>query len=299
MTDAIVQCVPNFSEGRRPDVVDALADTIAQVARVRVLHITSDPDHNRSVITFAGAPEAVAEAAFRAVRHAAEVIDMRQHRGQHPRMGAADVVPFVPIAGISLEECAAIARRVGQRVGEELNLPVYLYEAAALRPERRNLADVRRGEYEGLLENIHREERLPDYGPARVGSAGAVIIGARQPLIAFNLYLNTDRVEIARQIAQAVRHSSGGLAGVKALGLLVGGQAQVSLNLVDYEHTPLYRAVELVRLEVARYGAVVTHTELIGLMPLQAALDALAWYLQLPQLTKTQVIEHHFSTIVE
>ena len=289
----IVECVPNFSEGRRQEVIDRIVDALSGVPGARVLDVQSDVDHNRSVVTLVGDPQAVLEAVFAGMVQAAELIDMDHHRGEHPRMGATDVVPFVPVQGLSLEDCAALARQLGQRVGEELGIPVYLYEAAATRPERRNLADVRRGEYEGLREEIGRDpDRAPDYGPAVMGKAGAVAIGARPPLIAFNVYLNSNDAAPARAIARAVRHSSGGLRFVKALGLLVEGQAQVSMNLTDYRRTPIHRVLELIRAEAARYGLQVTHSEVVGLLPAQALLDAAAFYLQLDGFTPEQVLEN-------
>ncbi|MCS7220926.1 MAG: glutamate formimidoyltransferase [Anaerolineae bacterium] len=292
----LVECVPNFSEGRRPEVIRAIRDAIASVSGVRVLDVHSDADHNRSVITFAGLPEPVLEAAFQGIAMAARLIDMEQHRGQHPRLGAADVVPFVPLRGVTLADCVALARRLGQRVGDELGIPVYLYEAAATRPDRVNLADVRRGEYERLKEEIATNpDRAPDFGPRTVGSAGACIIGARMPLIAFNVYLNTDDVSIAKAIAKAVRHSSGGLRYVKALGVKAGGLAQVTMNLTDFRHTPLHRVVELIRREAARYGTTIHHSELVGLIPQEAVLDAAAWYLQLDDLTPDRILENRLN----
>lgn len=289
----IVECIPNFSEGRRLHVVEALADAIAGVPGVALLHRTSDPDHNRSVLTFAGTPAAVLDAAFATIALAARAIDMTQHSGQHPRIGAADVVPLVPIRGISLLDCVQLAKQLGQRVGDELGLPVYLYEAAATRPERRNLADVRRGEYEGLRNSIGKDPaRTPDYGPERIGTAGAVVIGAREALIAFNVFLNTNDIQVAQRIARAVRASGGGLMYVKALGLLVAGQAQVSMNLTDYRRTPLHRVLELVRREAQRHGVLITRSELIGLMPQQALVDAAAWYLQLDDFDETRLLEN-------
>jgi glutamate formiminotransferase len=288
----IVECIPNFSEGRDHAIIDGLVQSISGIAGVRVLHQTSDHDHNRSVITFAGNPKAVQDAAFAAIAYAADHIDMTQHTGAHPRLGATDVVPFVPIRGITLEECVTLAQQVGQRVGDELGLPVYLYEAAATRPERRNLADVRRGEYEQLTQQIHTPVRQPDYGPAHIGKAGAVIIGARNALIAYNIFLTTDDVTIAKRIARAIRHSSGGLAGVKALGLRVDGRAQVSMNLVDYKRTPVHRVVEFVRREAAQHGVNIERSELIGLIPQDALLDAAAWYLQLHDFDPARVLEN-------
>lgn len=288
----IVECVPNFSEGRRPEVIEQIVQAMRAVAGAQMLDVQADAAHNRSVMTVVGPPEAVVEAAFQAIARAAELIDMDTHHGEHPRLGATDVVPFVPVRDVTMEECVELARQLGRRVGEELGIPVYLYEAAATRPERVNLADVRRGEYEGLKAAIESDPaRAPDFGPARLGSAGATVIGARPFLIAFNVYLNTANVEIAQAIARAVRHSSGGLRYVKALGLLVDGQAQVSMNLTDFSRTPLHRVVEMVRREAARYGASVTHSELVGMAPQQALLDAAAWYLQL-DLAPEQVLEN-------
>jgi len=278
----LVECIPNFSEGRRLEVVEQIVDAVRSVPGVSVLDYSSDPDHNRSVLTFVGVPEAVEQAAFEAIRTAAELIDMTQHQGEHPRIGATDVVPFVPIRGVTMETCVEMARRLGQRVGEELGIPVYLYERAATRPERENLAVLRQGEYEGLKEVIATDDdRAPDFGPRELGTAGATVIGARAPLIAYNVYLNTDNVEIAKEIAKAIRHYSGGLRFVKALGLLVEGQAQVSMNLTDYTRTPIHRVQEMIRREAARYGCTITRAELVGMIPEQALVDAARWYLQL------------------
>lgn len=290
----VVECVPNFSEGRRPEVVEEIVEAIRRVAGIRVLDYSSDESHNRTVVTFVGSPEACEEAAFAGIARACDLIDMEKHEGEHPRLGATDVVPFIPISGATMEECVEIARNVGKRVGEELEIPVYLYEEAATRPERRNLADVRRGEYEGLKESIETPERAPDFGAARVHpTAGATIIGARMPLIAFNINLGTSDIKIARKIARAVRASSGGLAYVKALGVMLEERqiAQVSMNLVDYVKTPIPRVLEMVRREAARYGVPVIESELIGLMPMDAVLDTAAYYLQLPKLERSQIIE--------
>jgi glutamate formiminotransferase len=286
----IIEAVPNFSEGRRMEVVDAIADAI-QTPGVHLLHRTSDWDHNRSVLTVAGEPEAVLAGLFQAVRVAAECIDLRQQRGVHPRLGATDVAPLVPIEGIDLAGCVVLARRLGQRIGDELGLPVYLYEAAATRPERRNLADVRAGEYEGLVAEIHLPQRQPDFGPAIVGPAGAVIVGARTFLIAFNVFLKSGDLAVARRIARAIRESSGGLPGVKALGLLVDGQAQVSMNLVDFAVTPPHVAVAAVEREAASLGVMIDHGELIGLIPQAALLAAAAHALRLPALPAERVVE--------
>lgn len=289
----IVECVPNFSEGRRQDVIDRIVAAMQQVAEVQVLDVQSDLDHNRTVVTAIGAPHAVEEMAFRGIAKAAELIDLNHHRGGHPRFGATDVVPFVPVRGITLEACSALARQLGERVGRDLRIPVYLYEEAALRPERRNLEDVRRGEYEGLRTQIASDPaRAPDFGPKEMGTAGAVAIGARPPLVAFNVYLNTDDVAPAKAIARAVRHSTGGLRFVKAMGLLVDGQAQVSMNVTDHRFTPLHRVLELIRAEAAGYGLSVTRSEIVGLLPSQALLDAALFYLQLHGFSPDQVLEN-------
>jgi glutamate formiminotransferase len=292
----IVECVPNFSEGRRPEIVQQIVAAISSVPDVMVLDVASDADHNRSIVTFVGEPAVVEEAAFRSVSRAAELIDMTVHKGGHPRMGAADVVPFVPIRGVTMEECVEIARRLGRRVGEELQIPVYLYEEAATRPERRDLAAVRHGEYEGIRNEIATvESRIPDFGPRQMGKAGAVAIGARAALVAFNVYLNTEDVEIAKAVARAVRHSSGGLRYVKALGLLAEGRAQISMNLTNFKRTPLLRVLEMVRSEAAKWGATVTETEVVGLIPNEALIDAALAALQLHSFKLGQVLENRIA----
>jgi glutamate formiminotransferase len=296
----VVECVPNFSEGRRKQIIDQIAEAIAVVPNVHVLDVQSDADHNRTVVTFVGEPEAVEEAAFQGIRKAAQLIDMNLHRGEHPRMGAADVVPFVPIKNVTMGDCVAIAQRVGERVGRELDIPVYLYEEAATRPERRNLADVRRGEYEGIKAEIETNpEWSPDFGPQHLGKAGATAIGARPPLIAFNVYLGTDDVRVAKAIARAVRHSSGGLRYVKALGLLVKGKAQVSMNLTDYRQTPVHRVVEMIRREAERYGVAVIESELVGLIPNEALVEAAKFYLQLGGLSSDQILENRLADLIQ
>ena len=295
---AMIEAVPNFSEGRRTEVVDAIVAAI-QAPGVLLLDRSSDWDHNRSVVTVAGAPQAVVDGVFAAVQVAAARINLFEHRGAHPRLGAADVVPLVPIRGITLAECAALASALGRRIGEELQLPVYLYEAAARRPERRNLADVRRGEFEALVHAIDRPERRPDYGPARVGPAGAVIVGARPFLIAYNLFLTTTDVSVAKAIAQAIRASNGGLPAVKALGLLVNGQAQVSINLVDFAQTPLHVVVETIGRLAAGHGVAVDHSELIGLLPEEAVLQAAAYALKLPDFHRLRIVENAIRAAAE
>ncbi|MCL4558994.1 MAG: glutamate formimidoyltransferase [Chloroflexi bacterium] len=292
MPAPLVECIPNFSEARRPEVVESIQKAIASVPGVLVLDRHSDLDHNRSVITFIGSPQAVEEAAFQAIATASRLIDLNQHIGEHPRIGAADVVPFVPISDVTMLECVEMARRLGSRVGEELVIPVYLYEEAATRPDRQNLENIRHGQYERLKEQIATDpNRQPDFGPAKLGPAGAVVIGARQPLIAYNIYLNTDDVSVAQRIAHTVRNSSGGLRYVKGLGMLVGGRAQVSMNLTNYHLTPLAQVVEMVRREAMRYGTTIHHGELVGLIPQQALFDAAQWYMQLDGFTGEQVLE--------
>ncbi len=288
----LVECIPNFSEARRPEVVDRIVAAITSVEGARLLDRSSDLDHNRTVLTFAGTPEAVEEAAYGAIKTASELIDLNQHKGEHPRIGATDVVPFVPLAGVTMDECVAMARRLGERVGRELRIPVYLYEYAAARPDRTNLENLRRGQYEGLKSEIETDpDRRPDYGPAKLGSAGATVIGARNPLIAFNVYLTTSEVEIAKKIARAIRQSSGGMRYIKALGLSVDGRAQVSMNLTDFHESPIGRVVEMIRREAQRYGVGIQHSELVGLIPQQALVDAAVWYTQLDQFSPDQVLE--------
>jgi glutamate formiminotransferase/formiminotetrahydrofolate cyclodeaminase len=291
MPNPLVECIPNFSEARRPEVVEAILKAIA-AAGGTLLDRHSDSDHNRTVVTFVGPPVAAEEAAFRGIQKAAELIDLGKHKGTHPRIGATDVVPFVPVAGIEMDECVKMAARLGERVGRELGIPVYLYEEAATRPERVNLEDIRRGQYEGLKKEIlTNPERAPDFGPARLGPAGATVIGARYPLIAYNVYLTTDDLSVAKSVAKALRHSSGGFRYVKALGMLVDGRAQVSMNLTNFRETPVARVVEAVRREAARYGAAIHHSELVGLIPQDALIDSAAWYLQLDGFEPEQVLE--------
>jgi glutamate formiminotransferase/formiminotetrahydrofolate cyclodeaminase len=300
MPSQIVECVPNFSEGRRPEVIEAIRESIAAVSGVHVLDQHIDADHNRSVITFAGPPESVLEAAFAAIDQASQWIDLDQHQGEHPRIGATDVVPFVPISGVEMQDCVELAKRLGKRVGEELGIPVYLYERAATRPDRENLSKLRVGEYEGLKEAIQSDpERVPDFGPAKLGKAGATVIGARAPLIAYNVYLTTDDVAIAKQIARTVRQSSGGLPFVKALGMLVAGRAQVSMNLTDYTQTSVDVVVEAIRAEAQKHGVDIHHSELVGLIPELALIKAARRYLQLEQFETDQVLETRLQAAVD
>ncbi len=291
----IVECIPNFSEGRDQAKVEQLVVAISSVPGVIVLDREMDASHHRSVLTFAGEPEAVLEAAFRAAQKAVELIDLNTHSGEHPRMGALDVLPFVPLKGVTMEQCVELARRAGERIARELKVPVYLYEKAATRPDRVNLADVRRGEFEGLRQEIETNpERQPDFGEAKIHpTAGAVAVGARPPLIAYNVNLATTDLSIAKKIAKAVRGRDGGLQYVKALGfeLKERGQVQVSMNLVNYEGSPIFRAFEMVKREAERYGVAVASSEIVGLVP-QAALNACSeFYLRLENFSDNQVLE--------
>ncbi|MCY4539554.1 MAG: glutamate formimidoyltransferase [Chloroflexi bacterium] len=288
----IVECVANFSEGRRTEVIREIVASIASTQSVAVLGWESDVDHNRSVVTFAGAPAAVAEAAFAGIHVAAALIDMDTHAGQHPRIGAADVLPFVPLYNVSMDDCVRLARELGARVGAELRIPAFLYGEAALQQRYRRLAYVRRGGYERLRKCIEsNDERRPDFGPRSLGGAGACAIGARDILIAFNVYLSTDDVAVARRIARAVRASSGGLPHLMALGLLVKGSAQVSMNLTNYRVTSIQRAVEALRQEAHNLGVAVAGTELIGLAPRAALAATDASYVQIDNFSLDRVLE--------
>jgi glutamate formiminotransferase/formiminotetrahydrofolate cyclodeaminase len=290
----IVECVPNFSEGRRPEVVTAIRDAMAAVDGVTILDSSSDASHNRSVITLVVPLERAVEAAFAGIREASTHIDLRQHSGEHPRIGATDVVPFVPLEDTTMDECVALARTLGQRVGDELGIPVYLYERAASRPTRVNLADVRRGQFEGLSTELgSNPERDPDFGPRAIHpSAGAVAIGARPFLVAYNVYLgDAANLPLAKTIAKGVRESSGGFKHVKGLGLEVDGQAQVSMNLVDTEATPLHVPFDFISEQAKLGGAEVTWSEIIGLVPERVLFDSAKHYLKLAQFTKDQVLE--------
>jgi len=290
----LVECVPNFSEGRRPEVVAAIRDAIASVNGVSVLDVSSDASHNRSVITFIAPVESAVDAAFAGIKAAAERIDLCQHTGEHPRIGATDVVPFIPLEGSTMEDCIALARALGERVGRELKIPVYLYERAATTPTRENLADVRRGEFEGLREELGRNPaRKPDFGPQKIHpTCGATAIGARPFLVAYNIYLGSaSNLQIAKNVAKAVRGSSGGFRYVKGLGLEVDGQAQVSMNLVDTEKTPLHHAFDFVKMRAEAEGGQVTWSEIVGLVPERVLFDAAVSHLQLTKFTPAQILE--------
>jgi len=299
----IVECIPNFSEGRRTEVIDQIVASIKSTPGAVLLDRESDPNHNRSVITFVAAPDRAVDAAIRAARTASELIDLNRHKGEHPRMGATDVIPFVPIAGVGMDDCIALARVCGEKMWRELSIPVYLYEKAATRPERENLATVRKGQFEGIRDEIATSEaRRPDFGEARVHpTAGITAVGARPPLIAYNVNLGTSDIEVANKIARAVRHQTGGLRYVKALGfeLKDRGIVQVSMNMVNYEGTPLFRAFEMVRREAERYGVPVIGSEIVGLVP-QQALNAVAdFYLRLENFSQDQILEHRLQSALE
>ena len=294
----LIECVPNFSEGRRPEVIGAIRDAIAAVEGVTILDSSSDESHNRSVITFVAPAEHVVEAAFAGIREAAARIDLREHTGEHPRIGAADVIPFVPLEDSTMDDCIELARQLGERVGKELEIPVYLYERAATRPTRRNLADVRRGQFEGLAGEMGTNpEREPDFGPNRVHpSAGAVAIGARPFLVAYNVYLgDASNLAVAKAIAKQVRESSGGLKAVKGLGMEVDGQAQVSMNLVDTDQTALHTVFDFISEKAREAGVEVTWSELIGLVPERVLFEASKNHLKLREFTPDQVLERQVS----
>jgi glutamate formiminotransferase / 5-formyltetrahydrofolate cyclo-ligase len=296
---AIIECVPNVSEGRRPEVVRAIVDAAAATPGVHLLDWSSDTAHNRSVITLAGEAAPLKAAVLALFARSLEAIDLRRHEGEHPRMGAVDVVPFVPIEGVTMADCAHLARETGEAVAAGFGVPVFLYEEAASAPARRNLEDIRRGEFEGLAAKMRQPEWQPDFGPAAPhASGGASAIGARMPLIAYNINLATDRLEVARKIAAAVRFSSGGLRFVKAMGIALEdrGIVQVSMNLTNFEKTPIPRVFELVTREAARYGVLVLESEIVGLVPSAALMAAAQWYLQLDAFTADQVLEHRLRT---
>ncbi len=292
----IVECVPNFSEGRRSEVLDKIIEAALTVKGVTLLDREMDADHNRAVVTFIGEPQGVKKAAFLAIEKASELIDMEKHHGEHPRMGATDVCPFVPVSGVSMSDCVQLAEELGAEVGEKLGIPVYLYEKAARRPDRVNLADVRRGEYEGIKATIETDDsRIPDFGPRKMHpKAGAVAIGARPFLVAYNVYLDSNKLTIAKKIAKAVRSRSGGFAFCKALGFEIKerNQVQVSMNLVDHTKTPIFRVFETIKNEAERYGINITSSEVVGLTPLKAMVDVVDHYLRLENFEIGQILEY-------
>ena len=293
----IVECIPNFSEGRREDVINGLVEVSKSVPGVTLLDYSSDASHNRSVFTLVGDLEGIKAVALKLAKYAKKNIDLTKHEGEHPRMGAVDVIPFVPIKDVSVEECIAISKEVAEMLANETGIPVFLYEDSCTKESRRNLAAIRKGQFEGMAKKMAKAEWAPDYGsPSPHPTAGVVAIGARMPLIAFNVNLSTCDVEIANKISKIIRGSSGGLKYCKAIGIHLDDRniAQVSMNLVNYEGTPIYRVVELIKIEAARYGVHVTGTELVGLAPAKALVDAAEYYLQLEDFDfGKQVLENH------
>ncbi len=299
MSATLVECVPNFSEGRDASKVDAIVEAM-KIPGVFLLDREMDSDHNRCVITIVGEREAIQEAVFRGVGKAAELIDLTRHQGAHPRMGATDVIPFIPIDGVTIEDCVAMARHVGAEIARRYQIPVYLYEAAATSPERQNLENIRRGQFEGIRDEIATNPaRRPDFGEPRVHpTAGATVVGARKPLVAYNIFLNTPDVAIAKKIAKAVRFSSGGLRYVKGAGFLVRGLAQVSMNLTDFEQTPIHRVFEFVRREAARYGVIPVSSEIVGLIPKLALEQAAEWFLQVENFDSSLILENRLAAVM-
>jgi glutamate formiminotransferase / formiminotetrahydrofolate cyclodeaminase len=299
MPTTLVECVPNFSEGRDRAKVDAIVEAM-KMDGVYLLDREMDADHNRCVITLAGERESVQEAAIRGVGKAAELIDLNTHQGAHPRMGAADVVPFIPIDGVTIEDCVAMARHVGEQIWKRYQIPVYLYEAAATIPERQNLENIRRGQFEGIRAEIATNPaKKPDFGDPRVHpTAGATVVGARKFLIAYNVFLNTPDVEVAKKVAKAVRFSSGGMRFVKGAGFLVRGLAQVSMNLTDFEQTPIQRVFELVKREAARYGVTPVSSEIVGLIPKKALEQAAEWFLQVENFDSSLILENRLAAVM-
>jgi len=295
----LVECVPNFSEGRDKSKVDAILDAM-KMPGVYLLDREMDADHNRCVITLVGEREPIQEAAIRGVGKDAELIDLNQHQGAHPRMGASDVVPFIPIEGVTIEDCVAMARHVGEEIWKRYQVPVYLYEAAATSPERQNLENIRRGQFEGIRADIATNPaRKPDFGEARVHpTAGATVVGARKFLVAYNVFLNTTDVDIAKKIAKAVRFSTGGFRFVKGAGFLVRGQAQVSMNFTDFEQTPVHRVFEFVRREAARYGVQAVSSEIVGLIPKKALESAAEWFLQVENFDSSLILENRLDAVM-
>jgi glutamate formiminotransferase len=291
----LIECIPNVSEGRRPEVVAAMADAIRRVTGVRLLDYSSDASHNRSVFTLVGDAEGVERAVLALVERAVADVDLRTHRGEHPRLGAVDVVPFVPIEGVTMDDCVALAKKVGAAIAERFRVPVYLYEDASSDPARKNLEDIRRGEFEGLAAKMATAGWAPDFGPAAPHpSAGASVVGARMPLIAYNINLATDRIDVAKKIAAAIRQSSGGFRYVKAAGFKLEdrGVVQVSMNLTNYEKTPIFRVFETVKREAARYGVAILESEIVGLVPSAALAGAAEFYLQLEGFKPDQILEN-------
>ncbi|HFI0467319.1 TPA: glutamate formimidoyltransferase [Streptococcus suis] len=293
----LVECIPNFSEGRNQEIIDGLVATAKSVPGVTLLDYSSDQSHNRSVFTLVGDEESIQEGAFQLVKYASEKIDMTKHTGEHPRMGATDVLPFVPVKDISMEECVQLAKKVAERINKELAIPVFLYEEAASRPERQNLAKVRKGQFEGMPEKLLEEDWAPDFGDRKIHpTAGVTAVGARMPLVAFNVNLDTDNLEIANKIAKIIRGSGGGYKYCKAIGVMLEGRnvAQVSMNMVNLEKCSLYRTFETIRFEAKRYGVSIIGSEIVGLAPAKSLVDVAEYYLQLEEFDyNKQVLENH------
>ena len=292
----LVECIPNFSEGRNLSIIEELAAAVKATPNVMLMDYSSDANHNRSVFTFAGSPEGVMDAVFSCAKIAVEKIDLTKHSGEHPRMGAVDVIPFVPLREISTAECVEMSKKLGQKLWDELKLPVFLYEDSASSPERKNLATLRKGQFEGMAEKIKKPEFIPDYGDKLHETAGIVACGARMPLVAFNINLNTSDIGIANKIAKIIRESSGGLKSVKAIGIMLEDRniAQVSINMTNYQQAPLYRVLEFVKFEAARYGVSVIGTEIIGLVPMNALIDCADYYLMIEKFDSgKQVLENY------
>lgn len=291
----LIESVPNFSEGRREEVVRQIVEEASKYSKVKVLDWSMDYDHNRSVVTLVGEPEDIKNALFDMVKKASELIDLREHVGEHPRMGATDVVPLIPVMNTTMEECIELSKELGEKIGKELKIPVYLYEKSATKSERKNLATIRKGEFERFFEKIKDPEWKPDFGPEEVHpTAGVVAVGAREYLIAFNVNLGTNNIEIANKISKAVRHISGGFRYVKAIGIELKekGMVQVSMNLTNYKKSPIFRVFETIKREAQRYGVPVINSEIIGMIPLNAAIETMKWYLQLDDFDDERVIEN-------
>jgi len=294
----LVECIPNFSEGRDKKIIDAIVKEIKKVKNVSLLDVESDSDHNRSVVTFIGEPEAVKKAAFLLTAKAKELIDMNKHKGEHPRMGATDVIPFVPISDITMKECVELTKQLGKEIGDKLKIPVYLYAESATRPDRVKLPDIRKGEYEGLKEEIKTNpDKKPDFGPSELSSAGATAVGARPPLIAFNVNLNTTDLQVANDIAKLIRESSGGFKAVQAKGFEIKerGLVQVSMNLLDYNVTSIFKVFDTIKEEAKKRGVEVVGSEVIGLVPMDALIDVAEHYLKIENFKKDQILEKRLS----
>lgn len=294
MAKQLIECVPNFSEGRRKDVIEAIVKPFKETKGCYLFDYRADEDHNRLVVSLAGEPQAICDAVMAASKVAVENIDLNTHQGAHPRMGAIDVIPFTPISGITMEECVELARSFGERFNKELDVPVYYYEEAAIRPDRTRLEVIRKGQYEVLKEEVTKPERHPDLGEPKLHpTAGATVIGARKFLVAYNVNLNTSDVSIAKAIGKRVRASGGGFMAVKGIGLALEdkGMVQVSMNIVDYDKTAMYRALEFIRMEAARWGVTINGTEVYGMIPVKALLDSVAYYMQIDDFDPEQVLE--------